>query len=393
MVLNGLDNLIASKDEQAKITGNIGYLCHSATVDKDLGTGVIRMQEIFGDRLVKIFGPQHGFVTDVQDNMIESTHYIHPYFKLPVLSLYSETRIPTNEMLEGIDTMVVDLQDVGTRVYTYISSLGLLMKKCSEIGVKVVVLDRPNPVSGSIIEGNVLEEGFHSFVGHHKIPQRHGMTMAEVGQLTKKYYTPKCEYDFVPMIGWEREMFFKDTGLHWVNPSPNLPTMDGAVTFTGTVLFEGTNISEGRGTTRSLEVVGHPMIEPFAFVEKLNIELKKTDLEGFTFRPLAFLPTFQKFENETCGGVQIHITNYKKFKSWQVGQFLCQKLYHELGNNFQFHHRPYEYEEGRLAIDLINGNAEVRQWIESNGTIEELRSIESKNMDEYLLQYNSILIY
>lgn len=393
MVLNGLDRLINEKSEQNKIEGNFGYLCHSASVDRNLQLGVIGLQKVFGKRLVKIFGPQHGFVTDVQDNMVESKHYIHPYFKIPILSLYSETRIPTDEMLEGIDTMVVDLQDVGTRVYTYITTLGLLMKKCEEKKIKVVVLDRPNPVGGLQVEGNVLQQGFNSFVGHHKIPQRHGLTMAEVGLLTKKYYTPNCRFDTVLMQGWKREMYYQQTQLPWINPSPNLPTMDGAITFCGTVLFEGTNISEGRGTTRSLEIIGHPMIEPFAMAERFNKELAKTDLTGFVLRPLCFMPTFQKHKDTACGGFQIHVTDPQRFKSWHLSQMLCHLLAKELGTNFEFHQRPYEYEHNRLAIDLINGTDKIRHWVFESGKMGDLLELEKMGMKEYLEQKNSVHLY
>ncbi len=393
MVLNGLDRLVHDKNLQSIIEGNFGYLCHSASVDQQLTLGVVALQKVFGKRLVKIFGPQHGFVTDVQDNMVESRHYIHPHFKIPVLSLYSETRIPTDEMLEGINTMVVDLQDVGTRVYTYITTLGLLMKKCAEKDIKVVVLDRPNPVGGLQIEGNALQEGFHSFVGHHKIPQRHGLTMAEVGLLTKKYYAPKCRYDYVLMDGWKRQMYYKDTGLAWINPSPNLPTMDGAITFCGTVLFEGTNISEGRGTTRSLEIVGHPGIEPFSFAETVNQALSRTDLQGFVLRPLCFMPTFQKHKDIACGGFQVHVTNPQHFKSWHLSQMLCHLFYKQLGNAFEFHQKAYEYEHSRLAIDLINGTDKIRQWVFESGKIEDLYQLEQMGMKDYLAQRASVLLY
>lgn len=393
MVLNGLDRLIENKELQNKIEGNFGYLCHSASVDKNLRLGVFGLKEVFGDRFKKIFGPQHGFVTDVQDNMVESRHYIHPYFNIPILSLYSETRIPTDEMLEGLDTIIVDLQDVGTRVYTYISTLGLLMKKCGEKNIKIVVLDRPNPVGGLQVEGNVLEEGYHSFVGHHKIPQRHGLTMAEVGLLTKKYYAPNCQYDYVLMEGWTRDMYFKDTGLPWVNPSPNLPTMEGAITFCGTVLFEGTNISEGRGTTRSLEVIGHPTIEPFSLAEKFNKEFSKTNLSGFVLRPICFMPTFQKYKDTACGGFHLHVTNPQQFKSWHVSQMLCHLLAKELGNKFEFHQKPYEYEFNRLAIDLINGTDKIRQWVFESGNIDLLEEIERKNLPVYFEQKKSVHLY
>lgn len=389
----GLDNL--QKDEKLKdlFKGHIALLCHQASVDKDLKLSVNIFKKIFKDRFVKIFGPQHGFVSDVQDNMIETKDFIHPYFKMPIHSLYSETRIPTDEMLKGVDTIAVDLQDVGTRVYTYISTLRLLMEKCAQKGIHVVILDRPNPVGGKIIEGNILEEEFKSFVGMLPIPQRHALTMGEVGMYLKHIMNIDCSLDVIKMEGWDRNFFWVDTKKHWINPSPNLPTPDGAITFCGTVLFEGTKLSEGRGTTRSLEVVGHPKIDAYDFAKRVNKKLETFKLEGCFLRPINFMPTFQKFANISCGGVQIHVTNREIFKSWHLGQFLMRELYNELGEDFQWQDAPYEYEFKNLAIDFINGSDQNRQWIESNGSHEELLSIENEKMGEYLKERSEVLLY
>ncbi len=351
------------------------------------------MQKLLGKNLVKLFGPQHGFVTDVQDNMIETKDYIHPYFKIPVHSLYSHTRIPTDQMLDGVDTFVVDLQDVGTRVYTYITTLALSMQACGKKGIKVVVLDRPNPVGGEITEGTILESSWKSFVGHHKIPQRHALTMGEVALLTKKFYGVECELEVVKMEGWERGMFWKDTGLPWVNPSPNLPTPEGALTFVGTVLYEGTNLSEGRGTTRSLEVVGHPKIEPFSFAENFTKKLAKSGLTGQVIRPVVFLPMFQKHSGHACGGVHLHFTDPRSFRPWTVSQLLCREFSNVLGSDFQWRDTAYEYEHDRLAIDLINGTEQVRKWVEKSGTLEELQALEARGLEGYRAQRREILLY
>lgn len=393
-VITGLERLITEKVLQEKIKGNIGYLCHSASIDSEFNTGVMLLQKLFGSRLKKLFGPQHGFVTDVQDNMIETTHYIHPYFKIPVYSLYSETRTPTDEMLEGLDTMIIDLQDVGTRVYTYISTLSLIMEKCVGRNIKLVVLDRPNPVGGEMIEGTILNPGYESFVGRYPIPQRHSLTMGEVGNFGVKVLKTDCELEVITMKNWKRSMYFCDTFLPWVLPSPNLPTMEGAITFAGTVLFEGTNISEGRGTTRALEVAGYPGIESFGFCERVLKNFKAEGLtEGFNLRPIIFLPTFQKHQGLNCGGVHIHPTINSKFKSWSVSQMLCREFKRELGEKFEFHQKPYEYEFHKLAIDLINGTDEVRLWVDSLGSYSELQKIEKKGHDHFLNQREQILLY
>ncbi len=393
-VITGLERLMVEKALQDSVKGNIAYLCHSASIDSSFNTGVILLQKLFGKRLIKLFGPQHGFVTDVQDNMVETTHYVHPYFKIPVYSLYSETRTPTDQMLEDIDTFIVDLQDVGTRVYTYISTLSLLMEKCVGKNIKIIVLDRPNPIGGEMIEGTILQPGYESFVGRYPIPQRHSLTMGEIGMFGKNILKTNCDLEVISMKNWNRSMYFKDTNLPWVLPSPNLPTMEGAITFAGTVLFEGTNISEGRGTTRPLEVAGFPDIESFSFCEKVLKELHAEGLEaGFNLRPVIFLPTFQKHQGKNCGGIHIHPTKNSEFKSWSVSQMICREFKRELGSKFEFHQKPYEYEFHKLAIDLINGTDEVRLWVDNLGSYSELLKIEKTGQEKYKNQREDILLY
>lgn len=391
--LFGLDQLINKNDLLKKIPGNIGYLCHSASVTKDLEHGAIAMKRLFGDRFKKIFGPQHGFVTDVQDNMVETKDFIHPFFKVVVHSLYSETRIPTDHMLQDLDCIVVDLQDVGTRIYTYIYTLTLLMEACGKKGIKVVVLDRPNPINGVDLEGNILDTKFASFVGRHPLPVRHGLTMGEVGLMAIKHWGIKCDYEVIPMANWKREMSYEDTHLPWVIPSPNLPTIETAYTFVGTVLYEGTNISEGRGTTRSLEIVGHPKIEAFSMHSKIMDECNKNKLKGFYLRPLVFLPTFQKHQGIPCGGYQIHVTDRKTFQPWRLCQLLCQIFYHELGPDFKWKVPPYEYEYEKAPIDLINGTDVLRFWVEKREKFDFLNTLEAQGLGKFAEQRKDCLIY
>ncbi len=390
-VLTGLDQIQNKKSFQEKIKGNVAYLCHSASVDKNLNFGVNVLQKIFGTRLKKLLGPQHGMVTTVQDNMVETDHFTHPYFKLPVYSLYSETRAPTPAMLEGIDTLIIDLQDVGCRVYTYIYTMTLAMEVCGKLGVKVVILDRPNPIDGVTVEGNILDLNYKSFVGLHALPMRHALTMGEVAVMAQKFWNISCELEIIPMDAWKRDMPFEETGLSWVLPSPNLPTVDSAYTFPATVLFEGTNISEGRGTTRSLEIVGHPAIEPYSLLEKIKTAMEELNLQGFILRPLFFEPTFQKHAKTTCGGYQIHVTDRKLFKPWAVGQVLMYVFYHELGDKFQWKQPPYEYETKKLPIDIINGTDEIRHWIEKKQSLKNLWQFE-KN-EKFLSQKEICHIY
>lgn len=393
MLFNGLDFLLEDSNWQRKIKGNIGLLCHSASVTRDLTLAPCKLIPLFNKRLTKLFGPQHGFVTDVQDNMIETKDFVHPFFKIPVFSLYGETRIPTETMLEGLDTLIIDLQDVGTRVYTYISTMGLILSACEKKDIQVVILDRPNPIGGEMVEGNILEKEFHSFVGHFEIPMRHGMTMGELALYAKKYIYKDVNLSVIPMKGWKRSSFMDENINEWINPSPNLATFSSSLTYPGTVLFEGTNISEGRGTTRALEIIGHPKIEPFSFLESIQKNLKDTDLEGFNLRPLVFFPMFQKFANTPCGGFQIHITDRQKARPWALGQFLMREFYHHLKDDFKWKPDDYEYVVDKLPMDVINGSDKPRTWIENNQSFKELLKIESKELSLFLNNRSNVLLY
>ena len=392
-VVSGLDVLINNRSLQKEFNGNVALLCHNASVDGTFTHAAVKFKQLFKDRFVKMFGPQHGFATDAQDNMIETNHYTHSHFNIPVYSLYSETRIPTDEMLEDIDHLFVDLQDVGCRVYTYIYTLTLLLDKCAGKNIEVIVLDRPNPINGVDIEGNILESEFTSFIGLYKIPMRHGMTIGEVALMHQKYWAKKkSDFRVIKMKGWQREMYFEETQLPWILPSPNLARAESACTFPAIVLFEGTTLSEGRGTSQPLEIVGHPKIEPFSFYQNhLENSIKESKLKGFDLRPTTFLPTFHKFENEVCGGFQLHITDKKTFKPWRVGLFLMRELYHYLGDDFEWNPPLYEYNFIQEPIDILNGTDKLRHWVENNESIEKLNVFE--NLSDYKKQFETIKIY
>ncbi|MBU2906519.1 DUF1343 domain-containing protein [Arenibacter algicola] len=389
-VTTGLEVLI---NDHGRFKGNIALLCHNASVDSQCVNAAFRFKEMFGSRFVKIFGPQHGFSTDAQDNMIETDHTMHPYFNIPVFSLYSETRIPTDEMLEGIDHLFVDLQDVGCRMYTYIYTLTLLLEKCGDRDIEILVLDRPNPLNGKDIEGNILNLEYQSFIGRHPIPVRHGMTIGEVALMHQDYWTTKkANLKVIKMRDWQREMTFEDTKLPWLLPSPNLARHESAFTFPSTVLFEGTNLSEGRGTTQPLEIVGHPKMEPFSYyANHLNAQALENKLKGFTFRPIVYIPTFHKYTDVACGGFQIHVTDKKIFKPWRVGQFLLRELYHHLGEDFEWLKPPYEYNYEKEPIDIINGTDKLREWVEKQGSMEMLDSFE--DLAAYRQQLNTVKLY
>jgi len=394
MVTTGLEHLLQEKSLFDKFKGNVALLCHSASVDSELNHSLIKFKEAFGKRLVKVFGPQHGFVTDVQDNMIESDHYTHPYFNLPIYSLYSETRIPTDEMLKGVDHLFIDLQDVGTRIYTYIYTMTLILEKCAGLDIEVIILDRPNPIGLNQVEGNILDTKFQSFVGRHALPVRHAMTMGEIAHMHQKFWAQdKCNLTVISMKGLSRDMYFEDTKLPWVMPSPNLPTIEGCFTFVGTVLFEGTNISEGRGTTRSLEIVGHPGIKAFEFQNELEKKLQKEDLGDYKLRPLNFVPTFQKHAGNSCGGFQIHILDRKTFKPWKLNQILCKEFMNYLKSNFKYKEDAYEYETDINPIDMINGTDRLRHWYEENGSNSFLDLIEKEDMNDFMKKRSEVLLY
>lgn len=380
MVLTGLDILLRSADVQQKVTGSIAYLGHAASVSSRMENGLDELARLFGKRVIKVFGPQHGFGSLVQDNMIETDHFIHPAYKIPVYSLYGETRKPTDEMLEGIDTLIVDLQDVGTRVYTYIWTLYLTLQACAGKNIRIIVLDRPNPVGGQLKEGNLPDPEWYSFVCMAALPMRHAMNIGEMALHFQKLNGWDIDLHVVEMEGWKREMLWNDTGRLWVNPSPNLSTPEGALIYPGSVLLEGTVLSEGRGTTRSLEQFGHPTIDPYALRSSLADYLEKQRQSGFVLRPVWFQPAFQKFAGQVCGGFQIHVTDPVRFTPWKLMLLILKYLYHNTGIRPFWSSAPYEYQFTGLAFDWINGTPRIREWVENpDSGVKELRQMECLN--------------
>ena len=341
-----------------------GLLMNQASVDSHLRYGCDRLAEQFPGQLAAIFSPQHGLWCEQQDNMIETGHSIYQPLGIPVHSLYSETRRPSSEMLEGLDCLLIDLQDVGTRVYTFIWTISHCLEACAEAGIPVYVLDRPNPLGGEICEGPVLADGFTSFIGRAAIPMRHGLTIGEVALLTNDMLDIGAELHVVAMQGWQRGMFYPGTGCPWVAPSPNMPRLETAAVYPGQVLVEGTTLSEGRGTTMPFEVVGAPYIEP----ERLAAALADYATPGLTVRPVRFVPTFNKWANQSCGGIALHCRNPAAVRSYAatVALFAClRSLYPE---QFAWLPPPYEYEEVLMPIDILSGSSRLREAIDGGGT-------------------------
>lgn len=361
----GSDILLAS----ARLQGQrVGIVCNHASVDGSFRHVVDRLTTAPGVTLAAIFGPQHGFRSDVQDNMIETAHGQDAQRRVPVYSLYSETREPTAEMLRGLDVLVVDLQDVGARIYTYIYTLANCLRAAKRHGVPVIVCDRPNPIGGVGLEGATLMPGFESFVGQFPIPMRHGMTIGEIARLFNEAFGIGAQLEIVPMTGWTRALYADETDLPWVMPSPNMPTLDTAVAYPGTVLFEGTMLSEGRGTTRPFELLGLPGVDAERFADRMNQE----EHPGVFFRPAVFEPTFQKHARTTCGGCQIHVLDREAFRPVAVGVALIAQFRRASPATFAWRRPPYEYELEKEPFDILAGSAVLRMQIEQGVSVADI---------------------
>jgi uncharacterized protein YbbC (DUF1343 family) len=386
-VRTGLHRLVAGDAGAHLRHAAAGLIMHPASVTADLLPSVDALLSA-GFHLRALFGPQHGARGEKQDNMIESEHCADPRTGLPVHSLYSEVRKPTPEMLAGLDVVLYDLQDVGVRVYTFAWTLALAMEACAEAGVKLVVLDRPNPVGGLLREGPLLRPGFESFVGLHPVPLRHGLTMGELARWLKGVRGLGCDVEVISMEGWQRGMTWEGTGLPFVMPSPNLPTPDSCAVYPGMVLVEGTNLSEGRGTTKPFELVGSPYLDPYALVEAVAPE----DVAGARLRPCWFEPTFQKHAGALCGGVQIHVTERDAFRPVRAAVALFRACRDVAPEDFAWRPPPYEYEERLMPIDILFGHAGLREGIDAGRSVEDvLYGVEdecaafSREAEEFLL--------
>ncbi len=387
-VKTGLENFIESPPEWIKRL-RIGLLCNPASVNRDMVHAKTCINERFPGRLTALFSPQHGFFAEKQDNMIQSGHMADPDLNIPVFSLYSETRSPARDMFDLIDVLIVDLQDVGTRVYTFISTMAFCMEAARESCKTVVVLDRPNPVNGVKIEGNLLSTNYRSFVGLYPIPMRHGLTIGELAILFNTRFEIGCDLVVIPMQNWKREMYFEDTGLPWVAPSPNMPTPETALVYPGQVLWEGTNVSEGRGSTLPFRIFGAPYIDS----RKILADLPEHALSGIVLRPCVFLPWHNKWEGEPCNGFQIHVMNKDAYCSYDTSVAIMQAVRRNHPDAFKWKLPPYEYEYKKLPIDVISGGQTVRRRVDGadqNGYKLRLNSTELK---DYSSLCQSVYLY
>jgi uncharacterized protein YbbC (DUF1343 family) len=334
----------------------LGLLMNQASVDTQFRYAHSVISDIFPGQLRALFGPQHGFWIRQQDNMIETPHDHDSEIQAPIYSLYADQRKPTREMLDGIDCLLIDLQDVGTRVYTFIWTLSYCLEACADAGIKALVLDRPNPLGGVAIEGPRLKPPFRSFVGRYSIPMRHGLTIGEMARFLNQAMQIDADLQVVPMEGWQRSMDWRDTGRVWLPPSPNLPRIEGVDLYPGQVLIEGTNLSEGRGTTTPFEWFGAPYINSHHLLEALQ----SFQLDGVAFRPISFEPTFQKWQDQCCYGLFVHVIDRERFQPYLTTLAILASIKRLWPEEFAWLSPPYEYEDTLIPIDILTGSDDLR---------------------------------
>ncbi len=366
----------------------VGLVTNPASVTPDLEPAPAALARARGIDLVALFGPEHGIAADAQD-LVEVGHSRERGSGLPIHSLYGKTRVPTRRMLTGLDAVVFDLQDVGSRYYTYIYTLQHILEACAREGKRVIVLDRPNPLGGEAVEGNVLESEYRSFVGMHPLAVRHGMTAGELGLMFREELSLDVDLRIVRMRGWRREMHFEDTGLPWVLPSPNMPTEDTAFVYPGGCLVEGTNLSEGRGTTRPFELVGAPWLDGPALARSLA----KEKLDGVAFRPAAFTPTFHKHAERLCHGVQVHVTDRTRFDAFLAYVLLLHHIRKQNPRRFAWREPPYEYEYVKPPIDILFGNDRLRRTIDAGSSPKRLARRWPKQLEAFEARRQRYLLY
>ena len=383
----GIDTLLSSDPPWLR-KARVGLLANQASVDGTICHTRDRLLQA-GVRLTTLVAPQHGYFGELQANMIESDDAVDAELGIPIFSLYGKTRRPTPEMLARMDVLVIDLQDVGTRVYTFGTTLALCLEAARVAGTRLAVLDRPNPIGGHRIEGNVLDLDRRSFVGHFPIPMRHGLTMAEMARLYNDAFGIGAALEVWPLKGWHRSMMYRDTGLHWVPPSPNLPKPESTLVYPGQVILEGTNLSEGRGTTTPFELWGAPYLK----VKRIVNHLTGAGFEGLALRPAHFQPTFDKWAGRGCNGFQIHLTDLDRYRPYATSLALVQTVIATHREDFSWTAPPYEYEFRHLPIEIILGRADLHQHLERGVPVADLERSWEPEIDEYRKLRAPYLLY
>jgi uncharacterized protein YbbC (DUF1343 family) len=389
MVKSGLEILLGKFPGELK-GKKVGVLCHAPSVSGDLSHITELLFNHEDCRLAAIFGPQHGLSGQTQDNMIEWTGFIHPQYKIPVFSLYGEHRKPSAGMLKEIEVLIIDLQDVGARLYTYAWTVKLCMEACSEAGIPVWLLDRPNPIAALGFDGPVLKEEFFTFVGGASIPMCHRMTIGEIAMWLKDKYFEKCNLKVLKMKNWHRSMLFNQTGLPWIIPSPNMPTLNTAIVYPGTVLAEALNLSEGRGTTLPFELFGAPYIDSYL----LKNELDSRNIPGCIFRVHNFIPTFHKYEDKLCNGMQIHVTDIRTFRPVATAMEIFDAIIKTSSPGLlTFNEPPYEYEDNLIPFDILSGDSGMRTTLQNRSSLKNESERWENEINEFKKEFHRLSLY
>jgi uncharacterized protein YbbC (DUF1343 family) len=387
-VASGLTILLQEPPDWAA-GARLGLLSHPASVTPDLANARDLVAHRFPGQLTILFSPQHGLLGEKQDNMIASADFIDPVLQVPVVSLYGPRMTPPADALAMVDVILVDLLDVGTRVYTFAATLAKVMEAAAPLGKKVAVLDRPNPIGGTQVEGNMLRPEWASLVGPYPLPMRHGFSLGELARYYNITQEIGCDLEVIAAQGWRRGDYYDATGLPWVLPSPNLPTLDGAIVYPGQVLLEGTNLSEGRGTTRPFELFGAPFLEP----NRILAQLQAIELPGVILRTACFEPTFHKWAGELCRGFQLHVTDRQTFKPYYTTLALLATIRRLYPERFEWRQPPYEYETVRLPIDLLTGDDAIRTGLEHGQSVTELETAWQEDLAKFLEVRREFLLY
>lgn len=397
----GIDRLLEEPALRKQLQNQrVALLAHPASVTRHLVHSMDALAQLDDINLVAAFGPQHGLRGDKQDNMVESSSFQDPVHGIPVFSLYGEVRRPSGEMMEVFDTLVVDLQDLGCRIYTFITTLRYMLEAAAAHHKQVIVLDRPNP-AGRPVEGLILRAGWESFVGAGPMPMRHGLTMGEVGQWFINTLQLDVDYKVITMTGWKPGAApgygWPEEERSWINPSPNASNLSMARCYAGTVMLEGTTLSEGRGTTRPLELFGAPDIEPRTLIRTME-RIAPQWMSGCNLRECWFEPTFHKHVGHLCAGIQVHVDgsgyDHHVFRPWRLMALAFKAIRHTRPDYELWRDFPYEYEHDRLAIDLINGSEWLRQWVDdSNATPADLEALAVTDEQYWKEECSTVLAY
>ena len=391
-VITGLDVLVAEGFQPLR-GQRVGLVAHPASVDSRLRHVSDLLHNTMGVTLEAVFGPEHGWLGQAQDLEPVSGGQASVPQAPRAISLYGDTAASlrlTPEQLAGLDLLLIDLQDVGARYYTFQATMLYCLEAANALGLRVVVLDRPNPIGGLMVEGPRLTPGFESFVGAHDLPIRHGLTIGELARLYQaEQKLNNTDIEVIPCQGWRRDMFFAQTGLPWVLPSPNMPTLETALVYPGQCLLEGTNISEGRGTTRPFELCGAPWLDPSALATRLN----RTDLPGVLFRPAWFQPTFQKHAGQPCGGVQLHVLDLRSFQPVRIGLAVLAMIRESSPEEFKWRTEPYEFVSEPIAIDLLFGSDRERRGLEAGQPWNELAEAWVGEEEAFRQRREAFLLY